>query len=1695
MSTFSSFLGTLNNDSLTGSTGRDRIDGGLGNDTLVGLAGSDTMLGGAGNDSMRGGLGNDFYLVDSLSDVVVENANEGRDTVVTTISYSLNVPQRVHVENLRVSNSVLLGLELTGNALNNGLAGGVGNDSMSGLGGNDQLYGYAGDDNLNGGEGNDTLDGGIGHDTLTGGNGNDYLRGGNGNDVLDGSSGSDTLDGGSGADTLKGGVGNQVYYLDDSGDVIEGETVGAGNDSIILSYALGWSDVTSERRNFYDMSSKATHIENLSVQGIQVGSYHIVGNDLNNAISGGYHHDVIGGGAGNDSVSGGFGEDILYGDLGNDLLLGGYGNDLLYGGVGNDVIWGESGHDWLEGDAGADTMIGGAGDDAYVVDDVNDQVIEQEDGGVDTVYVRVAGVYQLGDHIEYGFGENPNTGGSSIVTPVHILARAAGGRLSGTAVSGDVLVGGDLGNNFIEALGGADMLVGGSGSDLLVGDGRYAYRAAQDFNPNSNDDTLIAGAGDDVLHGGWGNDSMVGGDGNDQFEWLYYINGEAVMQGNDTMEGGAGSDHYHFVSHGLVAEGMGHDLVRDVGAAEDVDVLTIFNTSADGPFISPDHVSFKQSGNNLVVLLNGSSTHSMTWENFFNGAGVLNTREHRAEWIQFADGVNGAISTTWDLTAESGIASFLQRVTPMVEASVQAMSLRTAVLAQSLVQPLSAGQTIIGNSANNTLTGGAGDDSISGLAGNDSLIGNAGNDTLDGGTGRDTMTGGAGDDLYHVSQSDDVVTESVGGGTDWVYSTSSTYDMQARANQVENGRIVSTAAASLTGNTLNNLLQGNDANNSIKGGNGNDTLEGLAGNDTLLGELGNDSLYGGSGNDSLVGGDGHDVLDGGSGSNTLNGGAGDDVYVLRSDADQLDATAETATSGTDTVVLAAAASLASLDMRNDALAFVENYDASAVGVFSNVIGNALNNRMLGRGSMDGGAGDDTLESNGYQVTLWGGEGNDVLRGGWADDRLDGGDGVDTMEGGAGDDRYFVNDLSDQIVEQADAGYDWVIVRTANQYILGDNVEGGGAVYHSYGNGAEDYDTELTYAVNVKGRLNGSSVLTGSGVSGDILTGSDIGHDELIGFGGADSLQGGAGNDLLFGDYNYLYGGALYFNSVSNDDFIDGGEGNDVLVGGWGNDLMVGGAGDDMFDRYQYDDGFLYLADGNDTMRGGLGNDVFVVDGEGDQVEEFVGEGTDHVLSFLMSYSLTTNVENASVGETDNSRIGGSILDGASLVGNDLSNTLSGNIGADTLAGGAGNDTLIGGEGGDEMDGGLGDDVFYVDSFLDFVSEWANEGTDKVIASVDYVMDDNVEEVEYASAPNVIAGGVMFTGNELNNRMTGGANADTLVGNDGNDSLLGGAGNDVLNGGAGADRMEGGTENDTYHVDNAGDLIVENANAGTDTVVLATLLTYTMAANIESLNVGASTSAFNLTGNVLNNTITGGGGNDTIRGDAGNDSLLGGNGNDSLLGGAGNDVLSGGAGADRMEGGTENDTYHVDNAGDVIVENANAGTDLVVLSTLLTYTLAANVENLNVGTSASAFTLTGNVLNNSITGGNGNDSIRGGAGNDTLRGGAGSDQFVFDTALGSANQDTVADFTKSQGDKIAVDDAVFTKLVGKTNLSTHFRLSTAAAVGGDDFLVYNTGTGQLFYDATGSSNNTSTMQLFAILSTKPLDLTGTDFVVI
>ena len=587
----------------------------------------------------------------------------------------------------------------------------------------------------------------------------------------------------------------------------------------------------------------------------------------------------------------------------------------------------------------------------------------------------------------------------------------------------------------------------------------------------------------------------------------------------------------------------------------------------------------------------------------------------------------------------------------------------------------------------------------------------------------------------------------------------------------------------------------------------------------------------------------------------------------------------------------------------------------------------------------------------------GGTGNDRLVGFEGSDTLDGGAGTDTLEGGLGSDTYYVDSLSDVVIEHPIDSSSTDVIRSTVTYSLADNIE---SLY-----------LDGSLAIDGTGNANHNR-LVGNGAA-NALYGGD-GNDTLEGGAGTDTLAGGAGNDTYVVDStsdvineidgegldtvsssmtytlganveNLTLAGTVAINGTGNagDNAITGNSAVNQLFGGAGNDTLNGGSG-------------------NDTLSGGSGNDSYIVDSTGDVVTELASEDIDTVEA-TATYSLGANIENLVL--TGTAAINGT--------GNAAANTLQGNGAANVLDGGSGADTLIGGD---------GSDTYVVDNLADVVVESATGGTDTIQTSITYTIGNNVENLTLIGSTTING-----TGNDLGN---------SIVGNSGNNVLNGGNGNDTLNGGAGVDTLVGGAGNDTYVLDSTTDVISESLDGGTDLVQIA--LAYTLTANVENLTL-TGTSAVAGTGNELSNVLTGNG--------AAN----------RLTGNGGNDVLNGGAGADTMLGGVGNDVYFVDATKDVVTENANEGIDLI--QSTIAYTLGTNVEALTLegtgavnGTgNASNNLLIGNGANNTLNGAGGVDLLQGGDGTDTLTDTSGNNLFDGgvgnDTITGGIGQDFIA----------------------------------------------------------------------------------------
>ncbi|KAB0267379.1 cadherin domain-containing protein [Microvirga brassicacearum] len=287
-----------------------------------GGGGDDNFWGGSGNDTLVGGSGYDVFHATAGNDVI--DAGENRGSLdYTGLNNSVEV-------NLVAGTAVKLG---------NGTDTFYSIKDVDGSNFDDHIIGanIDGGSYINGRWGNDTIEGLELNDQLHGDAGNDSIIGGMGDDKLYGSTGNDTLDGGIGADTMEGGTEDDVYYINNVGDVVKEDLAENGIDTVhtTISYSLG------------------SFIE----------------------------HAIVGGSAGvtitgNDSVN---------------HLTSGDGSDTLDGGDGADVLVGGNGNDRLNGGVGADIMTGGNGDDIFYIDNLGDFATELNGtgGGTDTAYVSV----------------------------------------------------------------------------------------------------------------------------------------------------------------------------------------------------------------------------------------------------------------------------------------------------------------------------------------------------------------------------------------------------------------------------------------------------------------------------------------------------------------------------------------------------------------------------------------------------------------------------------------------------------------------------------------------------------------------------------------------------------------------------------------------------------------------------------------------------------------------------------------------------------------------------------------------------------------------------------------------------------------------------------------------------------------------------------------------------------------------------------------------------------------------------------------------------------------------------------------------------------------------------------------------------------------------------------------------------------
>jgi len=830
------------------------------------------------------------------------------------------------------------------------------------------------------------------------------------NDTLTGNALNNVLDGRGGLDTMIGGAGSDLYILDQAGELaLIQELANEGTDTLYIGYTpdAGTTVVDLNRTNLLN-------VENVTLDNANIGAFTVLGNALNNTLIGNSGDNLLDGGTGGDILIGGTGNDTYKVDSAYDVVvetstlaneidsvissvnfaLGANlenltltGTDNLNGnGNGqNNVLTGNAGNNVLNGMGGLDTMIGGGGSDLYILDQVGELALVQEQAseGIDTLYIAYtpgAGttVVDLNRtnllNVENVTLDNANTG------PFTVLGNA----LNNTLI-------GNIGDNVLDGGAGGDILIGGAGNDTYIVDSAYdvvletstvateidSVFSSVNFALGANLENLtLTGTANINGNGNEQNNVLIGNAGNNVF------NG---MGGLDTMIGGAGSDLYILDQAGELA------LIQEQ-ANEGTDTLYIgYTPGADTTVVDLNR-------NNLLNVEN------VTLDNANTGAFILlgNALNNTLNGNSGNNVLNGGVGADYMVGGAGNDTYYVDNIGDTV--------VETDTSLTQIDSVLSTLNYTLGNNVEALVLLGADNLNGTGNALNNYMVGNSGDNVLDGGTGGDTLVGGTGNDTYIVDNAYDVVVETSTAANE-IDRVISSVNFALGAN-LENLTLTGSADLNGNGNELNNILIGNAGNNVLNGLGGLDTMIGGAGSDLYIldqaGELalvqeqaneGIDTLYitytpsfgttvvdlnlgnlqnvenvtldnantgpftvlGNALNNTLIGNIGDNILNGGAGGDILIGGAGNDTYIVDN---AYDVVLETSTVATEIDSVFSSVNFAlGANLENLTLTGSSNINGSGNALNNTLIGNAGNNILNGGAGADtltGGAGADTF---------------------------------------------------------------------------------------------------------------------------------------------------------------------------------------------------------------------------------------------------------------------------------------------------------------------------------------------------------------------------------------------------------------------------------------------------------------------------------------------------------------------------------------------------------------------------------------------------------------------------------------------------------------------------------------------------------------------------------------------------------------
>ncbi|MFY7932764.1 MAG: Calx-beta domain-containing protein [Microcystis aeruginosa] len=661
-------------------------------------------------------------------------------------------------------------------------------------------------------------------------------------------------------------------------------------------------------------------------------------------------------------------DDNLQGTASADIIEGLAGNDTIFGGGGDDTLYGDGGSDFFFTEAGNDIIDGGGGTDTFV-------------GNYRNAISNVIMTYSIAT----GSGTIKVAGEKDTFTSIESFSGFLGSAFD------DYLFGGTANDNNIDGGAGNDTVFANSGDDSVYGKNGNDY-----LDGGSNNDELYGNEGNDSLYGGNGNDELYGGNGNDLVDGG--AGGDILYQdaGNDSLYGGTDIDTYRAdynasaarvvmtysitSSNGTITVGNERDFFYSIEKFDNFigssfnDVLfggsgNDFNIQggAGNDTISGNQGNDTLSGDSGDDILNGGSDNDY----LLGGPGndVLNGDSGDDTLVGGSgnDTLNGGVGTDLYDTTYNYLPTAITMDYGGTSGNPRIIVGNQTDLLISVERLL-----LIGTEYNDSLLGGSGNDpNVSGGKGNDTVVGNGGDDVLYGDDDNDLVYGGEGRDTVYG-----------GDGVDTLY-----------------------------GNPGNNVLYGGEDKDLLYGGNDADTIYGENHDDTLYGNGGNDSLFGGNGADNLDGGDGNDDLDSGEGNDSLFGGAGDDRLFSSNGNDTVDGGA-----GTDTYSIDFSGSPVFMTydtVTGNGTVITGNKVDTLISIERcNLFGTEDNDFILGGwgsdsynfsltfrdGGLRGNDGDDTIDGNGGNDSLFGEDGNDFLIGGWGSDTLYGEDDNDRLIG-------------------------------------------------------------------------------------------------------------------------------------------------------------------------------------------------------------------------------------------------------------------------------------------------------------------------------------------------------------------------------------------------------------------------------------------------------------------------------------------------------------------------------------------------------------------------------------------------------------------------------------------------------------------------------------------------------------------------